>query len=99
VTQPPPPPARQRGPLVLRVQRPAPPPELPLEQQAAPQELAVEPRVVRVRAPAVAREPVLPAVVLGPVPAPVVVVVQVLVIAEPAPALRRALAAAPPLAA
>ena len=103
----PPPPARQRGRL-LRVQRPAPPPVPPLEQRAAPQEAAVEPRVVRVRAPAVAREPVLPVVVPavapvpGPVPAPVEVVARaravVPVMAEQAPALRRALAQAPPSA-
>ena len=69
-----PPPARRRVQRrVLRVQRPAPPPELPLEQRAVPQEAAVEPRVVRVRAPVVAREPVLLVVVpaVAPVPVPV----------------------------
>ena len=90
----PPPPARQREPLVLRVQRPAPPPELPLEQRAVPQEAAAEPRVVRVRAPAAAREPVLPVVAPVLVPVPVEVVARaraaVPVMAEQAPAPRLA---------
>jgi hypothetical protein len=86
---------------VLQVQRPAPLPERPLEQRAEPQEAAVAPQVVRARAPAVAREPGLPVVGPAVVPAPVVAraLGVVPVMAEQAPALRRALAAAPPSAA